>query len=562
MRRLDTTDWAVLDKAYQALAEAPLTLETVDDWLAHWSDLEAQIQEDSGNAASRSHENTADTEAEARYLHYVREILPNMQIAHDRLVGRLLALEGYEPPSEYRQMLHEFRVGQRLFREENVALQRDVSVLITEYRKLTGRMGIEWEGETLNLDQAEVILDEPGRERREAVWRAMHSRFLQDREPINQIYLDMLALRRRIARNADLENHRDYAWLERGRHDYTPKDAFTFHQAIEQEVVPVAQRLYEERRTVLGLETLRPWDLAVVTDAHPPLRPFETVGELAEGCERIFQAIDPVLGEQFNLLRANNLLELDSRANKAPGGYCRVLPVSERSYIYMHAVGQHQDVQTLLHEGGHAFHNQHAMHLPLIWMRHAPMEMAEVASMGMELLAHPFLERAHGGFYEEEEANRARIQHLEKIVLFLPYMAVVDAFQHWVYVEAPEEVTAQALDEKWGELWDRFMVGIDYSGLEAEKVTGWHRKRHIFIYPFYYIEYGLAQVGALQLWRNAMAAQAPTLAAYRHALALGGSRPLPDLYESAGIRFAFDAPTLRSLMALIEQRRQELATVG
>ncbi len=375
---------------------------------------------------------------------------------------------------------------------------------------------------------------------------------------LNEQYLALLALRRRIAANAGFDAYRDYSWLERGRYDYTPADAFAFHDAIEAEVVPVARRLYEARREALGLGSLRPWDLDVEVVEQPPLAPFQEAMELEEGCARIFHAIDPVLGEQFEGLRGG-LLDLDSRANKAPGGYCRSLPVSQQSFIFMNAVGKHRNVQTLLHEGGHAFHNQHAYHLPLVWMRHAPMEMAEVASMGMEMLAQPFLEKAKGGFYGEADARRARVEHLEKIVLFLPYMAVVDAFQHWVYAEAPENVTANDLDATWARLWDRFMGGIDYSGLEAVKETGWHRKRHIFLYPFYYIEYGLAQVGALQLWRNALADPVEALAAYRRSLALGGTQPLPDLFEAAGIRFAFDKETLRGLMELVQAQLGELA---
>lgn len=556
--KFNTTDWNIIKERYDRLLSMPLSTQNAPQWLVEWSELEAQIKEDAGNAASRSHENTADIVAESNNLHYVREILPKMLIVNDKMVERLLSVE-YEPPTEQQPMMRHFAVGQRLFREENVALQTEVNLLINEYRKRTGGMTIEWEGERLTLDQAELLLLKEERGQREGAWRMIHDAWLAEREPLNQLYLDMLALRRQIAEQAEFENHRAYAWLDRGRYDYEPKDAFVFHEAIEQEVVPVAQRIYEKRRQALGVEGLRPWDLDVEPSDLPPLRPFnpERIEELEEGCARIFDAIDPVLGEQFDLLR-DGYLDLESRPNKAPGGYCRALHLSKRSYIFMNAVGKHRNVQTLLHEGGHAFHNQHANHLPLIWMRRGPMEMNEVASMAMELLAQPYLEKEKGGFYSQRDANRARIEHLEKIVLFLPYMAVVDAFQHWVYADAPQDVSAEMLSKKWGELWERFMVGQDWTGLEASKQTGWHRKRHIFIYPFYYIEYGLAQVGALQLWRNALANQTEALKAYRYALSLGGTRRLPELYESAGIRFAFDAPTLRELMALVEEQLEAL----
>jgi oligoendopeptidase F len=555
--QLNTREWESVNTAYQALQAEPLTLDNVQQWLQRWSDLEAQIYEDTGNARSRANENTADKEAEALHLHYVREILPKVQVAHEELKTKLLNLEGYEPPAEQATMMRAFRTDQRLFREENVPLQAEATVIGNEYMKTVGAMNIEWEGESYTLDQAELLLRDPNRENREQAWRQIHERWLQDREGLNDVFLKLLDLRRRIARNAGFDNYREYAWLERGRHEYTPEDAATFHDAIEHEVVPVARRIYERRREALGLDALRPWDLDVETTSAPALSPFQTGADLEEGCSRIFHAVDPVLGQQFDALR-EGYLDLESRANKAPGGYCRPMHVAQRSYIFMNAVGTHRNVQTLLHEGGHAFHNQHAFHWPLIWMRRAPTEMAEVGSMALEMLAQPYLAQENGGFYTQEEANRARAEHLEKVILFYPYMAVVDAFQHWVYTDAPESVTAADLHAKWAELWDRFMVGIDYSGLDAEKETGWHRKRHIFVYPFYYIEYGLAQTGALQVWRNALEDQQGALEAYRRALALGGTCPLPELYEAANARFAFDRATMRELMALAEQKLDEL----
>ncbi|MGH2542225.1 MAG: M3 family oligoendopeptidase [Ardenticatenaceae bacterium] len=560
MQQLDASKWDEVKARYDALEAEALSRENVQGWLQRWSDLEAEIQEQAGNASSRAHENTADKQVEVLHLHFVREIMPKVEVAHERLKEKLLALDEYRPPADQAVMMRHFRTQQRLFREENVPLKAAVNVLANEHRKVTGGMSIQWEGETLTLDQAEKLLRERERDMRERAWRMIHARWLEDREALNEQYLEMLALRRQIARNAGFDNYREYAWLERGRYDYTPEDAFTFHEAIEAEVVPVARKIYETRREALALDTLRPWDLDVETGDQPPLAPFGDVAELEAGCARIFRALDPVLGEQFERLR-DGYLELGARPNKAPGGYCRGLPVSRRSYIFMNAVGTHRNVQTLLHEGGHAFHNQHAYNLPLLWMRRAPMEMAEVASMGMEMLAQPYLAEEWGGFYDNAQANRARVEHLEKIVTFLPYMAVVDAFQHWVYTEAPENVTASQLDETWATLWDRFVAGIDYSGFEDVKETGWHRKRHIFVYPFYYIEYGLAQVGALQLWRNALQEPAGALAAYRRALTLGGTRPLPELYEAAGIRFGFDRALLAELMRLVGEKLAALEAV-
>lgn len=551
----DTSNWRALDTYYRALLSMPLTAENVSEWLLRWSGLEAQLKEDTGNAASRFHENTADEEAEKRHLHYVREILPKVEVARQKLICRLLEVE-YNPPPNQEIMIEDFRSRMSLFREENVSLQTELELLSNTYRKLTGQMTIEWQSQKLTQQEAGLLLSSPEYEQRRAAWQAIHSCWLEKREVLEKLYLDMLALRNEIAINAELPTYRDYVWLQQCRYDYKPEDILIFHEAIEREVVPVAQQILEARRVALGVKRLRPWDLEVEADYQIPLQPFQHAVQLEEGCARIFHSLDSILGQQFNLLR-HGYLDLASRPNKAAGAYCRILPICQCSYIFMNAVGQHDDVQTLLHESGHAFHNFHTANLPLIWMRYPPMEMAEVASMGMELLANPYLSKETGGFYNKADALRARIKNLEQSILFLPYIAVVDAFQHWAYSEAGS-LSAQALNQKWAQLWDRFMVGVDWTGLEEEKQTGWHRKRHIFVKPFYYIEYGLAQVAALQLWRRAQHDQARTLKAYRYALSLGATRSLPDLYESAGIPFSFDASTLRELMSVVSQRLCEL----
>jgi oligoendopeptidase F len=380
--------------------------------------------------------------------------------------------------------------------------------------------------------------------------------FGEERDKLNELYLQMLSLRRQVAKNAGFDNYRDYRWKEFARFDYTPDDCFTFHNAIEHEVIPRAGQLYTQRAEKLDLDTLRPWDTEV--DLHgDTLHPFEDAAELEEGVYRIFQQVDPVLAGYFAVMR-DGFLDLASRANKAPGGHCSSFPVSHKPYIFMNAVGIHRDVSTLLHEGGHAFHFMESSQQPLIWNYGSPMEFSEVASMAMELLSAPYLERSKGGFYGEADTRRAYAEQLRGIVRFLPYMAVVDAFQHWVYVDAPQGVMAADLDAKWSELWDRFMVGIDYSGLQAEKETGWQRKVHIFSVPFYYVEYGLAQLGALQVWRNALTDQSKAVANYRAALALGDTRPVPELFSAAGATFAFDRQTVGGLMTLIFEKLAEL----
>jgi len=549
---INPQDWDTVAPHFAALEAEDLSAPGVGDWLLRWSELEKNLGEAGARAGRAKSENTADAQAEAAYLHFVQKVTPPWTVAAQALKTKLLAVPGYEPAPQHRQFLRRLRNDADLFRAENVPLQAELQTLANEYDKLTGAMTAIVVGEEMTLPQAEGRLLDPDRGARESAWRAVQERWLEAREPLDALYLKMLPLRRRLAENAGLADYRAYMWRALKRFDYTPEDSLAFGRAIETEVVPLAQRLLESRRKTLGVETLRPWDLAADPANRAPLRPFADVAELEEGTARIFANVDPALGADFEKFR-NGYLDLGSRKGKAPGGYCSFFPKTGLPYIFMNAVGTEGDVRTMLHEGGHAFHGlASSATQPLLWNRGAPMEFNEVASMAMELLALPYLEADKGGFYTPEEAQRARQEQLERIVLFLPYMAVVDGFQHWVYAEAPEEVTAADMDAQWDSLWARFMGGVDWSGLEEERASGWHRKLHIFMVPFYYVEYGLAQLGALQVWRNALADQADAVRRYRSALALGNTRPLPDLYAEAGARLAFDRETVGELTRLVE----------
>jgi oligoendopeptidase F len=545
-------DWSTVAPHFAALANEELTAEWVGDWLIRWSELEKILGEAGARAGRAKSEDTTNKEAEAVYLHLVQDIYPQWSIAAQALKTKLLAVPGYEPLPEHRQFLRRLRNDADLFRPENVPIQAQLQTLANEYDKLTGPMTVQLDGEEVTLPQAEGKLLDTDRSARETAWRTVQSRWLESRLELDTLYLQMLPLRRQLARNAGLSDYRAYMWRAMKRFDYTPDDSLAFHRAIEAEVVPLAKRLLESRRQKLGLQTLRPWDLTVDAENRAPLRPFADVEELEAGTARIFANVDPHLGEYFETFR-KDYLDLGSRKGKAPGGYCSFFPKTGLPYIFMNAVGTESDVRTMLHEGGHAFHGlASSASQSLLWNRGAPMEFNEVASMAMELLALPYLEKDKGGFYTPADAERARQEQLERIVMFLPYMAVVDGFQHWVYAEAPENVTAADMDTHWGELWTRFMGGVDWSGLDAERVSGWHRKLHIFTAPFYYVEYGLAQLGALQVWRNALKDQANAVRQYRSALALGNTRSLPDLYAAAGARLAFDKETVGELARLVE----------
>lgn len=555
--QVNALDWATVKPSFDALLTIELNAQTVDGWLQQWSDLEAVLEEAGAQIYREITENTVDAAAEERFNLYVEEILPRVKIAVQALKQKLLAVESYQPAAEIALLLRRFRTEAGIFRDENVPLQSRLTLLGNQYNKIVGGMTIAWQGQTETLPMAKSHLEEPDRGAREAVWQRMMDCFLVQRHTLNELYLEMVPLRRQVARNAGFATYRDYRWQELARFDYSPEDCVTYHDAIEREVVPLATQIYEHRVRKLGIDRMRPWD----TDADPfgePLRPFQNVAELEEGCYRVFQQVDPALAGQFAILR-DGYLDLASRPNKAPGGYCNGFPVIGKPYIFMNAVGTHDNVTTLLHEGGHAFHFIESQRQSLLWNQNGPMEFCEVASMSMELLSAPYLGQRYGGFYDEAGVRRALVQELEGIVLFLPYMAVVDAFQHWVYSEAAEEVAAGDLDAAWSQLWDRFMPGVDYGGLQPEKETGWHRKGHIFESPFYYIEYGLAQLGALQVWRNSLQhGNAKAVADYRSALALGYTRSLPELFQAAGARFAFDRQTVGELMALIQEQLVDL----
>ncbi len=549
LKAIDGTNWEGLRPLFDALAAEELMPGGVGNWLLRWSDLLKVIYEAGARAERAKSEDTTDTEAEAAFLHHIETVVPQTEVASQALKTKLLAVPGYVPAPNHVQMVKRLRSDADLFRAENVPIQSHLDVLANEYDKIAGSLAVTIGGEEMTLPQAGLRLLQTDRAAREQAWQALSDKWLSVRPQLDALYLQMLPLRRALARNAGKSDFRAYMWQEKHR-DYTPQDALSFHDAIAQEIVPLVSQLLERRREALGLSALRPWDLQVDPHGRAPLHPFDTAAELEEGTARIFAQVAPALGEQFGRLRAR-MLDLPSRAGKAPGGYCSSFPVTGLPYIFMNAVGTQDDVQTLLHEGGHAFHDiASAASQPLVWNQGAPMEFCEVASMAMELLGAPYLARDKGGFYTPEDAARAHQEHLARTIEFLPYMAVVDGFQHWVYVQAPDDVTASDMDAHWDKLWARFMPGVDWSGLEAMRMTGWHRKLHIFQNPFYYVEYGLAQLGALQVWRNALADQAQAVQKYRDALALGDTRPLPDLYDAAGARLAFDAPTISELASL------------
>ena len=542
---------------FDDLQSRQLTAETIDEWMTDWTNLTSVLSEVSSRARNATNQNTADEEAEAFLKHLLANIFPPVMQAGNELNKKLV--ESGLTPDNFELPLKKMRADIELFREENIPLSTKSQAIGLEYGKITGAQVVEWNGEEVTFQQLEKVLEDHDRATREKAWRLMMNRWLEDREAINDVWVRLFDLRIQMAANANLPDYRAYEWQAKKRFDYTPEDCRTFHNSIEQVVVPAAERIYERRRGRLELDTLHPWDLDVDTSGKPPMRPWETLDDFVDKAQTIFNNVDPALGEYFATMRREDLYDLPNRKNKRPGAYCTSFALMKRPFVLMNAVGTRDDVACLLHEFGHAFHAFETLkNLSYRQQMYYPSEFAEVASMAMELLAGPYLTQEQGGYFSTDEAARDRIAQLEKIILFWPYMAVVDAFQQWAYTHPDAAADLANCDAKWGELWDRFMVGIDYSDFEDTRVTGWHRKQHIFLFPFYYVEYGLAQLGAVQVWANALENQAEAVAAYRRGLALGGTKSIPELFAAAGAKFAFDVDTMQQAIDLIEKTIDEL----
>ncbi len=543
--------WQDVAPFYEELEARPLDHGNVEAWLEDWSRFEALLAEAATLANFAYCIDTADVDAEAAHLRFDSDIDPKADERRTRLQRKLVALGFTRPDLE--TTIRRFRNQMELFSEANVALFGELARLSTDYAKTVGAMTVDWDGEEKTPPQMWPHLESNDRAVRERAFRSMFRPYIEHRDTLAGIFDRMYEVRHKVAKNAGFDNYRDYVHREKNRFDYTPDDCFRFHEAVEKAVRPAVERLLEHRRAHLGVERLRPWDNWVDPKGRPRLQPYRDVDELSSRAAEVFANVDPDFRRYFQTMAQAGLLDLDNRKGKAPGGFCDSLPVRKLPLIFMNAVGIDEDVRTLLHESGHCFHVFEASELPLVFERHPGAEMAEVASMSMELLAAPYMDRGHGGYYDDADAQRARRSLLERAVLFFPHCASVDAFQQWIYTD-PDGRDADARDRKWLELRRRFEGDIvDWSGLDAERIARWYFQPHFFEYPFYYIEYGIAQLGALQVWRNSLTDRKRAVQMYRQALELGGTKPLPELYRTAGARLIFDPEGMRELIELAEE---------
>jgi oligoendopeptidase F len=540
---LDPTDPQAITRLYDELDKRDAsTIEALEALILDWEELDAVVSEAFDEAYIDMTADTTNPDYEARYIKIVEQILPISDERSFALKQKILdSPAAARLDSDYDIFLRNMRSEVGLFRTENVPLLTEDRKMDQEYEKIVGSQRAEFRGKTYTLPQLAPFLEETDRKTREEAWRARAQARQADSDALDVLFDRMYEVRQQIARNAGFENFRDYKFEELKRFDYGPDDCLAFHTAIEKYVVPVVVKDQERRKRLLGVNTVRPWDLDVDPEGNPPYRPFDNVERLREGCERIFKQVDPELGGYFQQMIEQRLLDLENRPGKAPGGYMESLPDKRVPFIFMNAVGTKSDVDTLLHEGGHAFHYFLARRLPLHSYHHTGSEFAEVASMSMELLARPYLAE----FYTPEELKRLRDNQLRSVLSFLPFMAMIDAFQHWVYTYADHGPKARR--ETWRELEQRFRPAIDWSGLEKYRDVGW-QYLHVFTVPFYYVEYGIAQLAALRIWLNSLQDERDAVESYKRGLSLGGSRPLPELFNAAGAEFGMNDRTVRTIV--------------
>ncbi|MCE9581592.1 MAG: M3 family oligoendopeptidase [Planctomycetes bacterium] len=541
-KKFAPTDWTAISAQFDHL-EKVAALPDVDlpAWLVQYSELQAAIAEE----GTRRHIDmtcaTDDKEKEKAFLEFAENIVPKCQPRWQKLAKILLSHPKRDSLKAERWGLFMRSVENdiALFREENIPLSVEETRLEQTFQKVTGAMTVTWQGKETTMQRMGVYQEDRDRATRQAAWETTSKRRVQDRVELDGIYDKLVDLRHRMAKNAGFDNFRDFAFRAKERWDYTPEDCFKFHDAVERLIVPQVRRMQAERKKALGVAQLRPWDLSVDINDNPPLKPFEKSEQLFDGCREMFRRVDPSFATMIDTLRESGNLDLESRKGKAPGGYQTTLHEIRKPFIFMNAAGLNNDVFTFLHEGGHAFHSLLAKEEPILRYRHAPMEFCEVASMGMELLAFEHLDV----FYKPEEVKRAKRKELEGIVNLFPWVATIDAFQHWVYTHpnhSRDERTAH-----WRSLRKRFGGIEDLTGYEDIADCAWQRQLHLFTSPFYYIEYGIAQLGALQVWANKKRNAASAVKQYQAALKLGGTKGLPELFRTAGIEFDLSERTIK-----------------
>lgn len=554
------TNWEHLEPYFKNLVDRTLhSRADLEQWMKDASELEAAVSEDACWRQIRMTCDTLDKALEESFTFFVMQIQPYIQPYADKLNKKLIdsPYTAELDTKKYFTYLRSVKKSIELFREQNIPLQSELSVLAQQYGVISSKMSVEVNGQEYTLQQAAKFFENHDRNLREEVYRKIQERRLQDKDALNEMYSQLILKRNQVALNADFANYRDYKFVEMGRFDYTKEDCFQFHEAVKLHVLPLVNIIYENKRKKLGLETLRPWDTEVSPLGVDPLNPFTNSEELIEKSVACFSQLRPFFGDCLRKMKAIGHLDLESRKGKAPGGYNCPLAESGAPFIFMNAAGQMQDVTTMVHEGGHAVHSFLAHPLELSAFKEYPMEIAEVASMAMELFS---MDHWNTFFSSEDELKRSKEHQLERVITIFPWIATIDKFQHWVYENPQHSLEERSV--KWMEILNEFAsTSIDWSGLDNYRKYSWQRQLHLFEVPFYYIEYGIAQLGAIGMWKQFKENKEAALDNYIAALSLGGTRTLPELYNTAGLRFDLSSEHIKKLMDFVQEELQKLLEI-
>ena len=553
------TDWTRLEPYFQELDQRPLPdRKALEKWLEDMSELDAVISEDASWRQIRMTCDTENKELEEAFTYFCMEIQPRIQPYADQLNRKLIENPHTQELDQKQYFTYLRSVKQRieLFREENIPLQAELSVLAQQFGVISGKMTVQVNEKEYTLQQASKFLESPDRSLREEVYRKIQERRLQDKDALNELYSRLIGLRNQVALNAGFANYRDYKFEDLGRFDYTKEDCFHFHEAVKEYVLPLVDKINEHKKKKLGLDKLRPWDSEAEPAGITPLHPFSGTEELLTKTIACFDRLNPFFGDCLRTMKKMGRFDLESRKGKAPGGYNCPLAETGAPFIFMNTSGQMGDLTTMVHEGGHAIHSFLAHPLELSAFKEYPMEIAEVASMAMELFSMDHWELF---FDNKNDLARARTHQLERVISIFPWVATIDKFQHWIY-ENPGH-TLEERKEKWVEILTSFSSGVvDWQGLEQYRPFAWQRQLHLYEVPFYYIEYGIAQLGAIGLWKQYKENKEKALSNYTMALSLGGTRTLPELYDAAGLKFNFSKEHIKQLMEFVSQEVENICS--
>lgn len=547
-----TITWENLEPIFtELLARKIQSVAELEQWLKDRSEIEAALEEDFAWRYIKMTCDTSDEKLLADFQFFATEIEPKIAPLNNELNKKFIQSKFSENLDKEKYFVYTrgIKKALELFREENIPLLTQIQVEQQKYQAITGAMSVTLHGKEYTLEQAAVFLKDTDRNKRQEAWEAITARRLQDRKKLDELFNGLLKLRHQVALNAGFENFRDYMFQALGRFDYTPQDCYKFHEAIEKEIVPILQEHAEKRRESLGLKELKPWDMDVDISGKPALKPFNSGEELIEKSIKCFQGLNPYIGERLQIMKANGFFDVESRKGKAPGGYNYPLAESGAPFIFMNSAGTFRDLTTMVHEGGHAVHTFISSDLELNDFKHLPSEVAELASMSMELIS---MDKWDVFFDNPEDLKRAKKDQLKDVLKTLPWVAVVDQFQHWIYTN-PEHTTAER-NEAWKKIFAPFGNNFtDWTGHTEALANLWQKQLHIFEVPFYYVEYGIAQLGAIAVWKNYKNDPETALRNYLEALKLGYTRTIKEIYETAGIEFNFSAAYVKDLAEFVRE---------